>query len=38
MKLTGIAIATLVAAGALLAGGGVAVAGQSQGQGTAAER
>jgi hypothetical protein len=36
MKLTGIAIATLVAAGALLAGSGVALAGQSQGQGTAA--
>jgi hypothetical protein len=36
MKLTGIAIATLVAAGALLAGSGVAVAGQGHGQGTAA--
>ena len=36
MKLTGITIATLVAAGAVLAGGGVAVAGQGQDQGTAA--
>ena len=35
MKLTGIAIATIVAAGALLAGGGIAVAGTGQGQGTA---
>ena len=35
MRLTGIAIATLVAAGALLAGGGVAVAGEGHGQGTA---
>ena len=35
MKQMGIAIATLVAAGALLAGGGIAVAGTGQGQGTA---
>ena len=34
MKLTGIAVATLVAAGALLAGGGTALAGGEQGQGT----
>ncbi len=37
MKLTGITIATFVAAGALLAGGGVALAGQGHGQGTAAD-
>jgi hypothetical protein len=36
MKLRGIAVVTLVAAGALLAGGGIAVAGSGHGGGTAA--